>query len=74
MPLGACNTIILHCNIAVVNIQPFPGLRAARLDHHLQFESHSEVAAVGRCFKSGKLMATGGIVQTTQVEFIAKSL
>uniref|UniRef100_A0A0A9FE76 Uncharacterized protein n=1 Tax=Arundo donax TaxID=35708 RepID=A0A0A9FE76_ARUDO len=52
----------LHYNVAVVEINPFPGFRAARFDHHMQFGPDSKVVAVGRWFNSGRLMATSGIV------------
>uniref|UniRef100_A0A0E0I5C0 Uncharacterized protein n=1 Tax=Oryza nivara TaxID=4536 RepID=A0A0E0I5C0_ORYNI len=52
----------LQYNIAVVETRFFPGLRAINLEHQLQFEFHSKVVAVGRCFKSGKLMATSGVL------------
>ncbi|KAF2924365.1 uncharacterized protein [Oryza sativa Japonica Group] len=52
----------LQYNIAVIETKFFPGLRAINLEHQLQFESHSKVVAVGRCFKSGKLMATSGVL------------
>ncbi|EER92722.1 hypothetical protein BDA96_01G506300 [Sorghum bicolor] len=52
----------LQYNIAVIETRFFPGLRAINLEHQLQFESHSKVVAVGRCFKSGKLMATSGVL------------
>uniref|UniRef100_A0A0E0LPH0 Uncharacterized protein n=1 Tax=Oryza punctata TaxID=4537 RepID=A0A0E0LPH0_ORYPU len=52
----------LQYNIAIVETKVFPGLRAINLEHQLQFESHSKVVAVGRCFKSGKLMATSGVL------------
>ncbi|XP_040382026.1 uncharacterized protein LOC102699801 [Oryza brachyantha] len=52
----------LQHNIAVVETRFFPGLQAINLEHQLQFESHNKVVAVGRCFKSGKLMATSGML------------
>ncbi|VAH57023.1 unnamed protein product [Triticum turgidum subsp. durum] len=52
----------LKYNVAVISIAPFHVFRAAFVDHQRQFESHSEVVAVGRCFDSGKLMATTGML------------
>ncbi|KAF0907755.1 hypothetical protein E2562_020497 [Oryza meyeriana var. granulata] len=52
----------LQYNIAVIGTKFFPGLQATNLEHQLKFESHSKVVAVGRCFKSGKLMATSGVL------------
>jgi hypothetical protein len=49
-----CN---LHYNIALVSVK----CRALRpLNTSLDWESSYRVAAVGRCFKSGTLMATSG--------------
>lgn len=50
----------LHYNIALVNIVGSPDLHATNLCHQVQFESGSEVVAVGRIFAVGKLTATGG--------------
>ncbi|KAF7034886.1 hypothetical protein CFC21_045840 [Triticum aestivum] len=52
----------LNYNVAVISVAAFHVFRAAFLDHQRQFESHSEVVAVGRCFDSGKLMVTTGML------------
>ncbi|TVU04879.1 hypothetical protein EJB05_48019 [Eragrostis curvula] len=50
----------LDYNVAVIIIPPFSGLQAAFFDHHMEFDSHSKVVAVGRWFYSGRFMATAG--------------
>ncbi|XP_047044509.1 uncharacterized protein LOC124648862 [Lolium rigidum] len=60
--LGWLNFYDLQHNLAVINIPRFHTLRVARLDNQRQFECHSKVVAVGRCFNSGKLMATSGML------------
>ncbi|XP_047057872.1 uncharacterized protein LOC124664381 [Lolium rigidum] len=60
--LGWVNFWDLQHNLAVVNIPRFHTLRVACLDNQRQFECHSKVVAVGRCFNSGKLMATAGML------------
>jgi hypothetical protein len=60
--LGWLNFYDLQHNLAVINIPRFHTLREARLDNQRQFECHSKVVAVGRCFNSGKLMATSGML------------
>ncbi|CAM0878708.1 unnamed protein product [Alopecurus aequalis] len=52
----------LKYNVAVVRTPPFYVFRAACLDHQRQFEYDTQVVAVGRCFNSGKLMATDGLL------------
>jgi hypothetical protein len=60
--LGWLNFWDLQHNLAVVNMPRFHTLQVARLDNQRQSESHSKVVAVGRCFNSGKLMATAGMM------------
>ncbi|KAM0842447.1 hypothetical protein ACQ4PT_058345 [Festuca glaucescens] len=60
--LGWLNFYDLQHNLAVINIPRFHTLRVAHLDNQRQFECHSKVVAVGRCFNSGKLMATSGML------------
>ncbi|XP_047094108.1 uncharacterized protein LOC124706488 [Lolium rigidum] len=60
--LGWLNFYDLQHNLAVINIPRFHTLRVACLDNQRQFECHSKVVAVGRCFNSGKLMATSGML------------
>jgi hypothetical protein len=44
-------------NLSVVSVLPKGVvLRAACLDHQQQFESHSQVVSLRRCFSSGELM------------------
>ncbi|CAM0884078.1 unnamed protein product [Alopecurus aequalis] len=43
-------------------LPPFPDLHLARLSNSMRVESAAEVLAVRRCFKSGKLMATSGVL------------
>ncbi|CAL5081626.1 unnamed protein product [Urochloa decumbens] len=57
--LQYCN---LQLNIAVVNNIVFPDIRGANLYHPMEIEVASEVVAVGRLFRSGRLTATHGIV------------
>ncbi|VAH72364.1 unnamed protein product [Triticum turgidum subsp. durum] len=52
----------LKHNVAVINIIRYHSLQVACLDHQQQIESQSKVVAVGRCFNSGKLMATAGML------------
>lgn len=52
----------LNYNVAVVNISHYPGFRAAHVDQHMRSVSESKVVALGRCFKTGKLMASSGTV------------
>lgn len=57
-----------HCDfkydLAVVNIKRARGFQEARLSssYVMQFESNSKLVAVGRCFDSGMLKSTNGIV------------
>uniref|UniRef100_K3ZMW7 Uncharacterized protein n=1 Tax=Setaria italica TaxID=4555 RepID=K3ZMW7_SETIT len=69
--LEHCN---LHYNIALVSVK----YRALRpLNTSFDWESSSRVAAVGRCFKSGTLMATSGRLVpwsgTLDCEFLTRS-
>ncbi|CAM0147827.1 unnamed protein product [Urochloa decumbens] len=48
----------LHYNVALVSVEDFRVVRPANVQ--LQWSKCSNVAAVGRCFNSGKLMAVGG--------------
>lgn len=60
--LGWLNFWDLQHNLAVINIPRFHTLQVASLHNQRQFECHSKVVAVGRCFNSGKLMATAGML------------
>ncbi|XBI61951.1 hypothetical protein VPH35_042676 [Triticum aestivum] len=62
LSMGWLDYYDLKYNVAVISIAPFHVFRAAFLDHQRQFEPHSEVVAVGRCFDSCKLMATAGML------------
>uniref|UniRef100_A0ACD5UAK1 Uncharacterized protein n=1 Tax=Avena sativa TaxID=4498 RepID=A0ACD5UAK1_AVESA len=60
--LGWLNFWDLQHNLAVINIPRFHTLQVVCLDNQRQFECHSRVVALGRCFNSGKLMATSGML------------
>uniref|UniRef100_A0ACD5VLW9 Uncharacterized protein n=1 Tax=Avena sativa TaxID=4498 RepID=A0ACD5VLW9_AVESA len=60
--LGWLNFWDLQHNLAIINIPRFHTLQVACLDNQRQFECHSRVVALGRCFNSGKLMATAGML------------
>ncbi|XP_044338618.1 uncharacterized protein [Triticum aestivum] len=60
LELGWLEFYDLTYNVAVITIARYHSLKVTCLDHQRQFESHSKVVAVGRCFNSGKLMATAG--------------
>uniref|UniRef100_A0ACD5XK86 Uncharacterized protein n=1 Tax=Avena sativa TaxID=4498 RepID=A0ACD5XK86_AVESA len=60
--LGWLNFWDLQHNLAVINIHRFHTLQVACLDNQRQFECHTKVVAVGRCFNSGTLMATAGML------------
>ncbi|KAF7020870.1 hypothetical protein CFC21_033922 [Triticum aestivum] len=62
LELGWLEFYDLKYNVAVINIACCHSLQVTCLDHQRQFESHSKVVAVGRCFNSGKLMATAGML------------
>uniref|UniRef100_A0A8R7TSG3 Uncharacterized protein n=1 Tax=Triticum urartu TaxID=4572 RepID=A0A8R7TSG3_TRIUA len=62
LELGWLESYDLKYNVAVINIGRYHSLQVTCLDHQRQFESHSKVVAVGRCFNSGKLMATAGML------------
>uniref|UniRef100_A0A8I7B986 Uncharacterized protein n=1 Tax=Hordeum vulgare subsp. vulgare TaxID=112509 RepID=A0A8I7B986_HORVV len=62
LSMGRLEYYDLKYNVAVISITTSHVFHAAFLDHQRQFESHSEVVAVGRCFDSGKLMATTGML------------
>ncbi|XP_047050694.1 uncharacterized protein LOC124655910 [Lolium rigidum] len=51
----------IDADFFIVNIKNLSGVGAASLDHGMQFEPHTKVAAVWRCFSSGILMATSGL-------------
>ncbi|KAL6601276.1 hypothetical protein ACP70R_044496 [Stipagrostis hirtigluma subsp. patula] len=54
----------LNYDLAVVNIRRTSGFQTVHLSssHHVRSESNHEVVAVGRCFNSGTLKYTNGIV------------
>uniref|UniRef100_A0ACD5XDZ6 Uncharacterized protein n=1 Tax=Avena sativa TaxID=4498 RepID=A0ACD5XDZ6_AVESA len=60
--LGWLNFWDLQHNLAVINIPRFHTLQVACLDNQRQFDCHTKVVAVGRCFNSGTLMATAGML------------
>uniref|UniRef100_A0ACD5UQ64 Uncharacterized protein n=1 Tax=Avena sativa TaxID=4498 RepID=A0ACD5UQ64_AVESA len=61
---GTLQHYSLHYNVAIVSVKDRPALRP--LNTLLRWKKPSKVAAIGRCFKSGVLMATtGNIVSWT---------
>ncbi|KAF8732711.1 hypothetical protein HU200_015046 [Digitaria exilis] len=50
----------LHYNVALVSVQGIRDLRTADIQAQLDYGNLSRVAAVGRCFRSGTLMAASG--------------
>ncbi|KQJ90383.1 uncharacterized protein LOC100828337 isoform X2 [Brachypodium distachyon] len=67
--IGKLQHCSLHYNIALVNIVASPYLHAASLNHQVQFESGSEVVAVGRIFAVGKLTAISGTLTDKRSKF-----
>jgi small nuclear ribonucleoprotein (snRNP)-like protein len=65
----------LHYNIALVSIKNYPDV--CPLNTLVDWNKSFEVAAVGRCFESGVLMATSGDMVswsgTLDCEFIVRS-
>jgi hypothetical protein len=58
---GTLQHYSLHYNVALVSVKDYPALRP--LNTLLRWNKSFKVAAIGRCFKSGTLMATiGGLV------------
>ncbi|KAM0901031.1 hypothetical protein ACQ4PT_020237 [Festuca glaucescens] len=51
----------IDADFFIVNIKNLSGVDATSLDRDMQFEPHTKVAAVWRCFSSGILMATSGL-------------
>jgi hypothetical protein len=64
----------LNYNIAVVGITDFFCTQTAQINDQVQIEPHGKVVAVGRIFKSGKLMATSGVVTDKPSELSCKEL
>ncbi|XP_047052746.1 uncharacterized protein LOC124658460 isoform X2 [Lolium rigidum] len=66
--------ILQHCNlqynVAIVSIMDFRGNRPAKFVE----ETQTKVVALGRVFKSGKFMATRGVVTGKQSRFDCKEL
>jgi hypothetical protein len=60
--IGMLEHYDLEQNVAVVSVPPFYVFCMARLDRRRRFKIGSEVVALGRCFNSGKLMATTGVL------------
>lgn len=61
----------LHYNVAVVSIEGVRSYSAAKLDEASQTD---EVVALGRGFKSGKLLATNGAKTSKVSRFDCKEL
>jgi hypothetical protein len=72
---GTLQHYSLHYNVALVSVKDYPALCASNT--LLYWGNISEVAAVGRCLKSGALMATGGNPVswsgTLDCDFLARS-
>jgi hypothetical protein len=72
---GTLQHYSLHYNVALVSVKDYPALRP--LNTLLRWNKAFKVAAIGRCFKSGALMATiGGLVSwrgTFDCDFIGTS-
>ena len=62
LTLGWLEYYDLKHNVAVVRTPPFFVFRAACLDYQPRFGHDSRVVAVGRCYNTGKLMATAGML------------
>ncbi|XP_047081008.1 uncharacterized protein LOC124691786 isoform X1 [Lolium rigidum] len=72
--LGELQHSSLHYNIAVVKIQNSHELQAVDLYHQVRFEPGCNMVAIGRLFKSGKLMATCGRLTDEQSKLDCKEL
>ncbi|KAK3136072.1 hypothetical protein QOZ80_5BG0427620 [Eleusine coracana subsp. coracana] len=72
---GTLQHYSLHYNVALVSVKDYCPLRPANIQ--LKYYMCSEVAAVGRCFKSGKLMAAKGVLVdwtgTLDCKFLARA-
>uniref|UniRef100_A0ACD5ZXI7 Uncharacterized protein n=1 Tax=Avena sativa TaxID=4498 RepID=A0ACD5ZXI7_AVESA len=64
----------LHYNIAIITIKDYRCTRIVQIFDQLQTEPCGEVAAVGRVYESGKLIATGGTLIDKPSEFDCKEL
>ena len=51
----------IYVDFFIVNIKNVSGVDAASLDRDMQFEPHTKVVAVWRCFNSGLLKSTRGL-------------
>jgi hypothetical protein len=61
-------------NIAVITIVGSRCTQTAKIYDQLQIEPHAKVAAVGRVYESGKLIATGGTLIDKPSELDCKEL
>ncbi|XP_062187863.1 uncharacterized protein LOC133891149 isoform X2 [Phragmites australis] len=72
---GTLQHYSLHYNVALVSVKDYRPLRPANIQ--LQYYMCSELAAVGRCFKSGTLMAANGLLVdwtgTLDCKFLVRS-
>ncbi|KAM0847337.1 hypothetical protein ACQ4PT_055077 [Festuca glaucescens] len=72
---GTLQHYSLHYNVALVSVKNYPALRPSNT--LLRWNKTFEVAAIGRCFKSGALMATSGDLVcwtgTLDCDFLATS-
>ncbi|XP_044947700.1 uncharacterized protein LOC123397076 [Hordeum vulgare subsp. vulgare] len=58
---GRIEDPMIYVDFFIVNIKNVSGVDATNLDRDMQFEPHTKVAAVCRCFRSGFLTATSGL-------------
>ncbi|CAM0880324.1 unnamed protein product [Alopecurus aequalis] len=63
-----------YVDFFIVNIKNVSGVDAAILDGDMQFEPHTKVAAVWRCFSSGFLMATSGINLASPISLTGETI
>jgi hypothetical protein len=57
---GSLEHCSLHYNVALVSVKGIHDVRIADIQAQLDYRVVSRVAAVGRCFESGELMAASG--------------
>ncbi|XP_014751773.2 uncharacterized protein LOC104582275 [Brachypodium distachyon] len=59
---GQVQNLNLSCNLVVITASFSPDLRAVCLGNSVQVESHTKLLSVKRCFNSGNLMASSGVL------------
>jgi hypothetical protein len=74
---GTLEHCSLHYNVALVSVKGIRDVRIADIQAQLNYRALCRVAAVGRCFESGTLMAArGGLVSWSgrlDCDFIVRS-